>query len=371
MSPVYLDWNATAPPLPTVIHAVAEASSRAWANPSSVHSLGSEARRTVERARTQIAELMACRPLDIVFTSGGTEANNLALRSHLSRVSHVLCSKLEHPSALRVVEAAADHQIHWLPIDEAGRVDADVVAQILQDLGEPALVVIQSVNHETGVIQPADAIVRCAHEYGAVVHVDAVQAVGKLRAIPGRDADTLSLSAHKFRGPKGIGALVGAGCGRLTPLLLGGSQERKIRPGTSSPPLAAGFGSAASWAREAPERYDAIQVLRDHLQDELVTLGARVNGGEPRVPHVVNLSFDEIRGDELVAALDVEGVCVSSGSACSAGSPEASAVVTAMHGSDRGRTAVRLSLGDETTKGDVDTALAALRRVLRRCRGDG
>lgn len=372
MIPIYLDWNATSPPLPEVIDAVTQASLHSWGNPSSSHSIGTRARRDLEDARERVASLMGRHPFDVIFTSGGTEANNLAIRAHLSRVDHVLCSRIEHPSVVRVVEAAeADHHVHWIPVDHRGVVGPDLVAHHLHEAKAPAVVLIQSVNHETGVIQPVEPIVRIAHEHGALVHVDAVQAVGKLDGRPWRDADTVTLTAHKIRGPKGIGALVGGSCQGLRPLLLGGPQERKLRPGTVASPLAVGFGVAASWALRSPARYDAIRVLRDALEHALIRLGARRNGDEPRAPHVTSVSFDDLRGDELVAALDVEGVCVSSGSACSSSSAEASPVVAAMLGRRRSAGAVRVSLGDETTGEQIDRAILGFRTVIERARGHG
>ncbi len=372
MNPIYLDWNATTPPLPEVIDAVAASSRRSWGNPSSVHAIGSAARRELEDARERVASLLGRPAFDVVFTSGGTESNNLAIRAHLDRAGQVLCSRLEHPSILRVVEAAqVDHSVHWLAIDHRGRVDPGEIERWLGVIPQPALVVIQWVNHETGVIQPVQDVVRIAHAHGAVVHVDAVQGVGKLDGRPWCDADTVTVSAHKIRGPKGIGALLGAACQGLRPLLLGGPQERKLRPGTVSVPLAVGFGVAASWASSSPSRYDAVRVLRDHLEDEMTRLGARRNGEEPRAPHVTNVSFEDMRGEELVAAFDVEGVCLSGGSACSAGSPEASSVVSAMLGAQRGAGAVRASLGEETSQDELSRAIEAIRRVIGRARGHG
>jgi cysteine desulfurase len=373
VSPVYLDWNATTPPLPEVGEAVAHASVELWGNAASAHSVGSQARRALEEARETVAGLMGCRPFDLVFTSGGTEANNLALRSLVADVRHVLCSRLEHPSVIRVVEAVESAcQVHWIPVDEGGRVDIEVISRTLREVVGDAVVVIQAVNHETGVIQPVEEVIEVAHEKGAMVHVDAVQGVGKLEGSPWRDADTVALTAHKIRGPKGIGALVGGACQSVRPLLLGGPQERKLRPGTVSVPLAVGFGVAASWARTSPARYADVRVLRDRLEHALLSLGAQRNGSrEPRVPHVLNVSFEGLRGDELVAALDVEGICVSSGSACSAGSPEASSVVAAMLGPKRSAGAIRASLGDVTTLDDIDRAIEAFRRVIGRAGFDG
>ncbi len=372
MTPIYLDWNATTPPLPEVIDAVTQASLHTWGNPSSSHSIGTSARRALEDARDQVAALTGRHPFDVIFTSGGTEANNLAIRAHLSHVDHVLCSRIEHPSVVRVIEAAeVDHHVHWIPVDHRGRLAPELVAEQLGEIQAPALVLIQAVNHETGVIQPVEEVVRIARDFGALVHVDAVQGVGKLEGRPWREADTVTVTAHKIRGPKGIGALLGGSCQGLRPLLLGGPQERKLRPGTVSTPLAVGFGIATSWALRSPARYDALRVLRDALEQALIRLGAQRNGDEPRAPHVTNVSFDDVRGDELVAALDVEGVCVSSGSACSSSSPEASPVVAAMLGRHRSAGAIRASLGPDTTREQIDRVIVVFQSVIDRARAHG
>lgn len=369
---VYLDWNATTPPRQDVVEAVSRASVDAWGNASSVHFVGARARRVLEEARERIAALMGANPTEVVFTSGGTESNNIAIHAHLHSVRHVLCPRVEHPSVVRVVERAGeDHHVHWIEVGPSGVVQPSAVSACLEEVGEPALVVIQWVNHETGVIQPVEAIIDVARDHQSLIHVDAVQGVGKLSGRPYRGADTVAVTAHKIRGPKGIGALVGGACMRMEPLLFGGPQERRLRPGTESVPLAAGFGVAASWAESSPTRYDAVCVLRDQLENALIELGATPNGGGPRVAHVTNVSFEGLRADELVAALDVEGVCVSSGSACSAGSPESSAVITAMLGRPHSESALRASLGDETTAEQIEAAIQAFRLVIGRARSHG
>jgi cysteine desulfurase len=363
-SSVYLDWNATSPPLPAVIEAMTEAAQRAWGNPASVHGSGRAARDLVESAREEIGRLVQLSPRDVIFTSGGTEANNLALHAAPALVTSVL----EHPSVTRLAEAleASGRPVRWLPVVEEGRLRVEHLAEALEGLPRDAVVAVAAANHETGVIQPIEELAEVAHRLGARLHVDAVQAVGKLPVESLAGADTLAVAAHKIRGPKGIGALIHRPERAPKPLLLGGSQERGRRPGTVDPVAASGFRVAAAWARGALGSRPAIAELRDRLEAALVRLGAEVNGqAAPRLGHVSNLSFMGRAGDELVAALDLLGVAVSSGSACSAGTTEPSKVITAMRGTERARAAVRISLGDATTAADVDAALAAFARVLR------
>jgi cysteine desulfurase len=361
---VYLDWNATTPPLAEVIDVMAETARSAWGNPASVHGSGRAARDVVETAREEIALLVGGSARDVIFTSGGTEANNLALH----RAPALVTSQLEHPSVTRIAEAleADGRPVRWLPVPPSGCLAVEAVVEALVGLPAGAMVAVAAANHETGVIQPLEAIAVAVARSGARLHVDAVQAVGKLPGSVLAVADTLSLAAHKIRGPKGIGALVHRPERAPKPLLLGGSQERGRRPGTVDPVAAAGFRVAAAWARSGVSERGRLVGLRDRLEHELVRRGALVNGVEgPRLSHVSNLSFPGRAGDELVAALDLLGVAVSSGSACSAGTTEASKIISAMLGVARARAAVRVSLGDATTAEDVGIALAAFERVLR------
>ena len=370
---VYLDWNATAPPLASVIEAMADAAREAWGNPSSVHAHGRAARARVEAARAAVAELAECDARDVVFTSGGTEANNLALRSAFAtEKGTLLTSRLEHPSILRVAEALAREgavTLRLVAVRADGRIDLEELARALGEVEGRALVALQAVNPETGVIQPIDEAISLARaRAGTLVHVDAIQAFGRVASLATL-ADSRSLAAHKIRGPKGIGALVTRPGVRVSPVLLGGAQERGLRPGTVDPIAAAGLAIAAAHARTAPARYAALASVRDAIERALLAAhpGALVNGGgAPRAPHVTNVSFPGWRGAELVAALDLEGVSVSSGSACSAGTIEPSSVVTAMLGDARAASAVRISLGEDTTVADVDRATGAFLRVLAR-----
>ncbi|HEX4474932.1 MAG TPA: cysteine desulfurase family protein [Polyangiaceae bacterium] len=362
--PIYLDWNATTPPLPDVVRAMERAALEAWGNPSSVHAAGRRARALVEDAREAVAELAAISPRDVVFTSGATEANNIALRG----APAIVTSRIEHPSVVRAAEVAVaeGRPVVWLPVPSHGRIEPAAVDAALDGLPRGTVVAVMAVNNETGVIQRLVDIEAIVRRRDARLHVDAVQAAGKIAPEQWRVGDTLSLGAHKIRGPKGIGALLLRTPGVPRPVVVGGPQERGIRPGTVDPIAAAGFAVAARRALTGPTRYASLAPLRDELEEALAAF-AVVNGlGVERVPHVANLSFEGWRADELVAALDLAGVQVAGGSACSAGSAEPSKVVQAMLGAARAKSAVRFSLGDATSHADIDAAIPVILRVVAR-----
>lgn len=368
---VYLDWNATTPPWPEVLEAMADAGRTAWGNPSSVHGEGRRARARVEDAREAVAALARCDARDVVLTSGGTEANNLALRSAFSRECGALVvSRLEHPSVTRVAEALERERratVRWVRALPSGVVDVDDVARALGE-GGVRLVAIQAANHETGVIQPVSDVIALAQRAGARVHVDAVQAFGRSDDLA-EQADTRSLAGHKMRGPKAMGALVTRPGLAIDPILVGGSQERGIRPGTVDPVVAAGLAVAARLALASPPTWQKLAELRDELEAAVLAMGvdASVNGaGAARMAHVTNVAVPGWPSAELVAALDLEGVATSAGSACSAGTAEPSRVLEAMGLGDSAARSVRFSLGPETTRHEVRAALDALSRVLRR-----
>lgn len=378
---LYLDWNATTPPHPAVIEAMRAAWDLAWANPSSVHGPGRRARAELERAREAVAALTGFDARDVLLTSGGTEANNLALGSLFvgTEPGALVLSRLEHPSVIRVAEQleARGVALSWIALDGSGRVSVEAVSEAIERAAAPVrLVSLQVVNHETGVIQPIPEVADVVHGRGLLLHVDAVQAVGKVEPSAWAGADLLSLAAHKMRGPKGIGALVTRPGIKLRPVLVGGAQERGLRPGTQDPSAAAGLAVAAERAHDGgPLRQARLGALRDRLETGLIQLGRdhgpapMRNGGGPRVPHVSNLSWLGWRGDELCAALDLEGVAVSSGSACSAGTAEPSPVLRAMLNEARASAAVRVSLGEETSAADVELSLQRWARVLGRRAG--
>jgi cysteine desulfurase len=362
-APIYLDWNATTPPHPAVLAAMARAAEESWGNPSSTHRVGRQARARVEDTREKLAEICAVHARDVLFTSGGTEANNLALAA----APGLALSRLEHPSVTRVAEQLELRGVPvvWVDVPTNGRLDPEAYRAALERLPRGSVAALMAANHETGVLQPLEEVALVAHALGATLHVDAVQALGKLPPETWRFADSLALAAHKIRGPKGVGALAFRGVKAPKPVLVGGSQERGLRPGTVDPIAAAGFLAALEQAAQGPTRYAELARLRDDFEGAFSAVAERNGDQVARLPHVSNLSFAGTSGDELAAALDLLGVCVSSGSACSAGSTEPSTVISAMLGRERARGAVRVSLGEATTNAEIQAAKAAFRRVLK------
>jgi cysteine desulfurase len=362
---IYLDWNATSPPHPDVVAAMAEAQVAAWGNPSSVHRTGRRASVFVEQARESVAGLLGFRAAAVVFTSGATEANNLALHA----APALITSHLEHPSVTEVGHRLARRGVfvEWLPVQRSGMVDVQAVEGALRRAPPGTMVALTAACHETGVVQPIREVAELTRRHRAHLHVDAVQVLGKLH--PGdwsSCADSIAVNVHKIRGPKGIGALAWRSRWSPTPLLVGGGQERGLRPGTLDAALAAGLLVAVERAKALPGAYAGIGPLRDQMDRALCAVGEINGGGSPRLPHVTNLSFDGWSGEELVAALDIVGVRVSSGSACNAGTTTPPKAVEAMLGRERARSAVRISLGETTGAEDVATATERILSVLER-----
>ncbi len=361
---VYLDWNSTTPPLQSVVEAMAEAAAVLWGNPSSVHGAGRRARDVLEATRERLASSLDVHPRDVVFTSGGTEANNLGLAA----AECLVLSAVEHPSIIQMAARLRERggQVEWISVDASGAVAPHTVAAALSRVpsGARTTVAVMAANHETGVLQPLEEVASVVRQAGARLHVDAVQLLGKAPLASLSVADSIAVSAHKIRGPKGIGALAFRGRAP-SPVLVGGEQERGLRPGTQDALAALGFGHALRHAQAGPDRYRMLAPLRDRLEEALADV-ADVNGTACRMPHVSNVSFRDFPGPEMVAALDLMGVRVSSGSACSAGTSEPSKVIEAMMGRQRAAGAVRFSLGEDTTAEDVDAAIAAVFRVLHR-----
>lgn len=361
---LYFDWNATTPPHPLVLDAMLAARALAWGNPASTHGAGRRARAALDDARAEIAALLERDARDVLFTGGGTEANNLAL----SGAPLLVTSRLEHPSVTRVAEAQAERgaEVRWVSAASDGQLDLQALERALVAVRPGTVVAVAAVNHETGVIQPLAAVSELVRRAGARLHIDAVQAVGRVPKELWLFGDTLAVAAHKLRGPKGIGVLATRPGLVPKPVVLGGSQERGLRPGTVDAVAAVGFAAAVRRVSESVARYAALGALREHIERTLDT-SALVNGREaPRAPHVSSLVFAGRRGDELVAALDLDGVRVSAGSACTAGTSEPSAVVTAMHDRTRALSTLRVSLGEETTADEVGEFLRILARVLGR-----
>jgi len=362
----YLDHNATTPVRPEAAAAVAEALARGG-NPSSVHHAGRAARRIVEEARAAVAALAGVSPEEIVFVSGGSEANHLALRG--CGRTRILVSATEHDSVLHAVPAA-----EIVPVTRDGLVDRAALAALLAADERPALVSVMLANNETGTIQPVAEIAEIVHAQGGLLHCDAVQGAGRLpidRAPLG--ADLLSLSAHKIGGPPGIGALAVAPAVALAAQQRGGGQEGGRRAGTENVPGIAGFGRAAELAAAEVESGDLaarLARLRDDVERQLLAIapGARVFGaGAPRLSNTLSITMPGVRAETQVMALDLAGIMVSAGAACSSGKVRPSHVLRAMGASeDEAASAIRISLGRDTTPEDVAHLIAAWGALYRR-----
>jgi cysteine desulfurase len=346
-----------------------------FGNASSIHHHGQETRAAVERARAAVAALLGCRPAEIVFTSGGTEGDNLAIFGIVLARDHVITSTVEHHAVLNACKhlESIGCEVTYVPVDSHGLVDPDEVRRALRP--NTRLITIMVANNETGVLQPVEAIGKIAGEADVYFHTDAVQAAGKVPLDVSRiGCDLLSISGHKMHAPQGIGALYVRKGTLLQPMLYGGSHERSRRAGTENVPGIVALGKAAEIAREALERGDLAQVsaLRDRIERTVLAEvdAAGVNGeGAPRVPNTTNVHFDYIEGEALVIALDLKGLAVSTGAACSSGAIEASHVLTAMGlPSDRARASLRFSLGKQNTSDDVDFALSLVPQTVARLR---
>ncbi len=360
---VYLDHNATAPVRPAVVEAVAAALGRCG-NASSVHGAGRAARRTVEDARESVAALVGAAPAHVVFTSGGTEANNLALAAVGGR--RVVVGATEHDSVLGAAPGA-----DLAPVGPDGALELAAFEALLAREPAPGLVSIMLANNETGVIHPVAAAARLAHARGALVHCDAVQAAGRLALDLGTlGADLLTLSAHKLGGPQGVGALVMADDLDFPPMILGGGQERGRRAGTEAVPAIAGFGVAAGLARLAADDGLRLSALRDRMEAALLALstGARVFGaGAERLSNTSCISMPGVPSETQVMAFDLAGVAVSAGAACSSGKIQPSHVLRAMGvPAAEAATAIRISLGWDSDAQGLDRLIEAWQRLYAR-----
>ncbi len=364
---VYLDYNATTPPEPAVAEAVA-AALEIGGNPSSVHRRGRAARRAVEEARLEVAALAGARPSEVVFTSGGTEANNLALTG--VGVRRLMVSAVEHDSVLAAASRSGA-EVTLLPVDGDGVVELAALEGLLEAGGGPTLVSVMLANNETGVIQPLAEVAARAHAGGALVHCDAVQAAGRIAIdMAALGADLLTLSAHKLGGPQGAGALITRQRVPLSPGLHGGGQERGRRAGTENVPGIVGFGRAAALAVRGLASSGRIARLRDELERRLRAAApeARVFGqGVPRLANTSCFSMPGVAAETQVMALDLAGVQVSAGAACSSGKVTPSHVLRAMGvPEDEAAWAIRVSLGRASGAGDIDRLLEAWNELRAR-----
>ncbi|MEV0781228.1 cysteine desulfurase family protein [Streptomyces sp. NPDC050433] len=376
---IYLDHAATSPVCPEAAEAVLRGM-RITGNPSSRHAAGDKAKEALESSRVQLAELLDCSADDVVFTGGGSEADALAVCGTVlaaaDRRVHVITTAIEHSAVLESCAFAAElgAEVTIVGPDSRGWIDPDDIRRALRP--NTALVSVMHANNETGVLQPVADIAEIAHGAGALMHTDAVQTAGKV-SLADIGADLVSVSAHKFYGPKGVGALKVAPHVTLSPLIRGGSQEHGLRAGTENVPGILGMAAAATEAL----RHLADPAFEEHrrtLRTALLTAlreadGLEVNGhGAPCVPETLNVSFTGIRGDTLVDVLAVHGICVSAGSACHAGSDEPSHVLTAMGiAAERARSSIRFSPGRTTTLADIAEAATATVEAVGKLRALG
>jgi cysteine desulfurase NifS len=370
---VYLDNNATTPVSDAVREAMLPYLGERDGNPSSIHGGGRDAQTAVSKARRQVAALIGARPSRLVFTGGGSEADNLALKGVVLGARngrrHVVTTRIEHPAILgaaRFLEGQGE-EVTWLEVDADGLVDPDHLRDALRD--DTALVSVMLANNEVGTILPIQELAGITHERGALFHTDAVQAAGKIPLdVEALEVDLATISGHKFHGPKGIGALYVRKGVPLEPLVHGGKQESGLRGGTENVPGIVGMGRAAEDAVRTAQEGEAVQRRRDRLQAgilELVPEGQLNGHPERRLPNTLNLTLPELRGEALVVALDQHGVALSSGSACKAGSPEPTHVLLAMgRSAEEAHCSVRFSLSPETSDEDIDHTVAALGHVL-------
>src|SRR5882757_9274073 len=375
MRRVYLDNNATTPLLPEVFEAMRPFYLEQFGNASSIHHHGQHARAAVEKARASVAALLNSRSAEIVFTSGGTEADNLAIFGLVQRGDHVITSTIEHSAVTNTCKRLEQIgcEVTFVPVNARGEIYPGNVEAALRP--NTRLISIMMANNETGVIQAVDEIGRIAQEADVFFHTDAVQAAGKVRIDVQKIAcDALSISGHKIHAPQGTGALYIKKGTLIQPQIYGGSHERQRRAGTENLPGIVGIGKAAEISKAWLESGGPVEMsaMRDRLQDAVLSAmdDVGVNGmGAPRVPNTTNLWFDHIEGEALVIALDLKGLAVSSGAACSSGAIEPSHVLLAMglpH--QRARASIRISLGKQTTNEDIDFAIKVIPETVARLR---
>ena len=373
MQRYYFDHNATTPVSKAVLDTLLPALAEVYGNASSIHYQGQLAKQRLEMARRQVAALIGCDAREIVFVSGGTEANNLAIFGTVQRGQHVITSSIEHPAVLNPCAELerAGIAVTRVAVGRDGVVDPEDIGRALRP--NTVLVSIMHANTETGALQPIAEIARLARAAGVTFHVDGVQAVGKIPDVRALGVDLYSISGHKLYAPKGIGALYVKKGAKLRPLLFGGRHERELRAGTENVPGAMALGRAAQAASEAlNSELPRLTALRDRLESELLArvVDAGVNCGHaPRLPNTSNLYFDGIEGEAMVISLDLKGFAVSSGSACSSGAVEPSHVLLGMGlAPDRARSSLRFSLGASNTTEQVDALIEAVAESASRLR---
>jgi cysteine desulfurase len=379
MSRIYLDHNATTPPSAAAVDRMSAVLREEFGNPSSVHHFGQRAKAALDEARSQVAALLIADPSEIVFTGSGTEGDNIAIRGvaealEVTGRKHIIASSIEHEAVLNTLKALARRgwRTTLLPVDASGIVSPDELHKALAD--DTVLVSIMHANNEIGTIQPITELAKLARARRAIFHTDAVQTAGKIPIdVKALGVDLLSISAHKFYGPKGVGALWIRRGVRLNPALTGGKQERGRRSGTENVAGIVGMGVAA---REALAKMTAEQTRLAALRDALESLilsrvpGTTRNGvAEPRVANTTNISFDRVEAESLLIALDLEGIAVSTGSACSSGTLEPSHVLKAMGlPAHRTQNSIRFSLGAANSDADIERVVAVLPGIVEKLR---
>ena len=378
MARYYFDHNATTPVAPEVLEAMLPCLREGYGNASSIHSFGQEAHALVERARRQVASLLGCKPGEIVFTSGGTEADNLAVfgtvRASGGGPKHVITSVIEHPAVLHACRRLDENgvEVSYVGVGSAGVVSPEDIRAALRP--ETVLISIMHTNNELGTEQPIAEISKIARDNGVVFHCDGVQSSGKIATrVDELGVDLFNLSAHKIYGPKGAGALFIRKGTNIEKIQYGGSHERDRRPGTLNVPGIVGLGAAAALAeKNLEEESSRIEALRDRLEEEILGRieSTRVNGaGTARVPNTTNIRFDYLEGEAMVIALDLKGVAVSSGAACSSGAVHPSHVLTAIGlSAGEARSSIRFSLGKQNDEEQIDALLEIIPGVVDRLR---
>ncbi|MEE8577908.1 MAG: aminotransferase class V-fold PLP-dependent enzyme [candidate division Zixibacteria bacterium] len=379
MQRIYLDHNATTPVDPAVVEAMIPWLSSGFGNASSVHSIGRDAKVALENARETIAALINCEPAELYFTSGGTESDNIAIlgaaRQLKKRRSHIIVGQAEHHAVLEPAEHLAHNEgfsLDLLPVDSEGLSSADSLNELIRS--DTGLVSVMLANNETGTIQDLSPLVASAHDNGSLFHTDAVQAIGKVKVdVKASEVDLLSLTGHKIYGPKGIGALFIRQGIKLSPVMFGGSHEKKRRPGTENVAGAVGLAKTLEIAETCREEdFERLSGLADDFIDAILDRipDCRFNGSRSlRVPQTVNIAFAGIEGESIVLSLDMESICVSSGSACTSGAVEPSHVLTAMNiPAIEAQGSIRFSLGRTTTREQLEHVLTMLPPIVERLR---
>ncbi len=378
MENIYLDHNSTTPIDPRVIETMVSAMNDLWGNPSSVHKFGHKSKVAMDEAREKVAAIIGAEASEIYFTSGGTESDNLAVKGgayfNAKKGKHVITTKIEHHAVLETVHFLEKQgfEASYLDVGQDGAVTVETFREALTD--ETTLVSIMLANNETGVLQPVKEIASICHERGIICHTDAVQGVGKIKVdVKDLGVDMLSLSAHKFYGPKGIGVLYVRQGKRITPLFHGGAHEKRRRAGTENLPAILGMARALEIAESMRENeHQRLTELSEYFIEQVQSKMADVylNGSrENRIPSTVNLSFKGVEGESIILSLDLKGVAVSSGSACTSGSLEGSHVLKAMGIDDLlAQGSIRFSLGRSTTREKIDYTVAVLPEIIDRLR---